>query len=277
MAVGLLSWWGVLWDGFATIILPRTVAPMRRISGRFYRWSWRLWSAVGRRIRSPGYCGTGHSDVLRDNLREAERWMAEILQSHLCHPVLSFYRAQHWGQSWLVSVTTVLDNCALLIAGGDGLLTAQARITYRMGFRLLVDLTNALCLKADPRCRTRLTEADLTVPLAVLKSTRLDSSPESAASLRLLRLVRRYDVYLFALSKALVIPLPPWIPTTEEGRETDVSEDSALLEPTRSTQGSELEGCRNDLPLSYTCFKDESSDRPKGDPQQRYSHDPRPD
>ncbi len=46
-AVGLLIWCGVLWDGFATIILPRTVKPMRRLSGRFYRWSWRLWAAVG--------------------------------------------------------------------------------------------------------------------------------------------------------------------------------------------------------------------------------------
>jgi hypothetical protein len=62
--------------------------------------------------------------------------MAEILQSHLSHPVLSFYRALHWGQSWLVSLTTVLDVCALLIAGGEGLLEAQARITYRMGLRL---------------------------------------------------------------------------------------------------------------------------------------------
>ena len=52
-AVGLLIWCSVLWDGFATIILPRTVAPMRRLSGRFYRWSWLLWAAVGRRIRQP--------------------------------------------------------------------------------------------------------------------------------------------------------------------------------------------------------------------------------
>src|SRR4051794_17779032 len=50
---GLLIWCGVLWDGFATIILPRTVAPMRRVSGRFNKLSWLLWAAVGRRIRQP--------------------------------------------------------------------------------------------------------------------------------------------------------------------------------------------------------------------------------
>jgi len=52
-AIGLLVWCGVLWDGFATIILPRTVAPMRRTSGRFYRWTWLLWAALARRIRQP--------------------------------------------------------------------------------------------------------------------------------------------------------------------------------------------------------------------------------
>ena len=52
-AFGLLLWCGVLWDGFATVVLPRTVAPMKRLSGRFYRSSWLLWSAIGRRIRQP--------------------------------------------------------------------------------------------------------------------------------------------------------------------------------------------------------------------------------
>src|SRR5271165_6292829 len=289
-AVGLLIWCGVLWDGFATIILPRTVTPKRRVSGRFYRWSWRLWAAAGRRIRDPQrrlsfvavygpfsivlllvlwaglmivaftliyhglgprfqaaagsisfgtllymsastfltlglgdvtspdsiarlfilleagtgyiflalmitympvleqaygareignmlihsragrppsaakllhrYSGTDRSEILRGNLREAERWMAEILQTHLSHPVLAFYRAHHWGRSWLISLTTILDSCALLIATSDGLVVAQARITYRMGLTLLKDLTDALSITFDPKCRIRLTEAD---------------------------------------------------------------------------------------------------------------------
>ena len=75
------------------------------------------------------YSGTDLSEILRVNLREAERWMAETLQSHLSHPVLAFYRAHRWGQSWLVSLTTLLDSSALLIASGDGLLAAQARLT----------------------------------------------------------------------------------------------------------------------------------------------------
>ena len=355
-AVGLLIWCGVLWDGFATIILPRTVTPKRRVSGRFYRWSWWLWAAAGRRIQDPQsrlsfvavygpisivvllvlwamlmivafaliyhglgprfqaasgsvsfgtllymsgsnfltlglgdvtspdtigrlfilleagtgyiflaliitympvldqaygarevgnvlihsragrppsaikllhrYSGTDRSEILRGNLREAERWMAEILQNHLSHPVLSFYRAQHWGQSWLVSLTTVLDVCALLIAGGDGLLAAQARVTYRMGIRLLKDLTDALNLTVDPRCRVRLSTGDLPALLATVKGSDLPLSLGPGAAIQLLRLVRRYDVYLVALSAWLVVPLPSWIQHREARRENDASKGS---------------------------------------------------
>ena len=162
------------------------------------------------------YSGSEHSEILRGNLREAERWMAATLQSHLSHPVLAFYRAQHWGQSWLVSVTTVLDTCALLIASGDGGPPAeQARITYRMGTRLLKDLTEALSLTVDRRCHLRLTTDDLPTLLTTLKGSDLSLSLRPAAAIQLVRLVRRYDVHLAALSHFLVIPLPVWIQTSD--------------------------------------------------------------
>jgi hypothetical protein len=140
--------------------------------------------------------------------------------------VLAFYRAHHWGQSWLVSLTTVLDTSALLIASGDGLLAAQARLTYLMGLRLLKDLTDGLSLAVDRRCRIRLTEADLpTLPVALeVSGIALTLGP--AASSRLIRLVRRYDVHLIALSAWLVVPLPPWISTIHGGREATTAEGS---------------------------------------------------
>jgi len=367
IVAGLLIWCGVLWDGFATIILPRTVAPMRRTSGRFYWWTWSLWAAAARKIRQPNlrlnflavfgplsvmrllivwavliivafaliyhglgqrflssagsvrfgtlvymsastfltlglgdvtcpdpigrlfiileagtgytflalmitymplleqayqarevdnllihsrvgyppsaikllhrYSDTARSEILRGNLRAAEEWIAETLQSHLAHPVLSFYRAQHRGQSWLVSLTTILDTCSLLIAGGDGLLVAQARITYRMGLRLLKDLTGALCLTVDSRCRTRLSTANLPALLAAVKASDLPLNLGPSGTIQLLRLVRRYDVYLEALSACLLIPLPPWIQPREARRK------KSALEGPRA---------RTDLPISPT-------------------------
>jgi hypothetical protein len=278
--IGFVMWVGILWDGFATILLPRTVAPMRRLSGRFYRRSWRHWAGMARWIRDPEarlsflavygpvsvmvllilwgasvilafaliyfglgsefqaaagpvdfgtlvhlsastfltlglgdvtsanpldrlliiaeaatgyiflgliitymplldqaytarevgsllimsragrppgaisflrrYAGPDRAEILRGNLREAERWMAETLQSHLSHCVVSFYRAQHFGQSWLITLTTMLDACALLIVAGSGLPREQARLTYRMGLALLADLVRSLGLSAAP-------------------------------------------------------------------------------------------------------------------------------
>ena len=34
-------------------------------------------------------------------LIEWERWSAELLESHLSYPVLSYYRSQHDNQSWV--------------------------------------------------------------------------------------------------------------------------------------------------------------------------------
>jgi hypothetical protein len=170
------------------------------------------------------YSDSVRSEILRGNLREAERWMAETLQSHLSHAVLTFYRAHHRGQSWLVSLTTLLDSSALLIATGDGLLVAQARITYRMGLRLPKDLTGALSISIDPNCRIRLTEADLPTLRTALKVSGLTLTLGPAASHELLRLVRWYDVYLFALSAWLVIPLPSWIPTIDGGQEAGAAQ-----------------------------------------------------
>jgi hypothetical protein len=162
------------------------------------------------------YSGTANSEILRAILREAERWMAETLQTHLSHPVLAFYRAHHRGESWLVSLTTVLDSAAVLAITGDRVVAAQAKIAYRMGLRLLKDLTDALHISPDRNCPIRLTKSDLPRLRAVLEAAGLTLAPGRGPSGQLLRLVRRYDPHLFALSESLVIPLPPWFMTLDK-------------------------------------------------------------
>jgi hypothetical protein len=176
------------------------------------------------------YAGTDRSEILRGNLREAERWMADILQSHLSHPVLCFYRAQHFGQSWLVSFTTILDTCALLVAAGDGLSREQARLTYRLGLILLADLTKALGLSITANLETRLTEADLPALRASLESAGIGLTLGPAEGTDLLRINHRYDVYLHALSEWLVVSLPPWIPSADGLQETAMFEMPDILD-----------------------------------------------
>jgi hypothetical protein len=345
-ALGLVIWVGVMWDGFATIVLPRTVAPMKRLSGRFYNWTWQFWSRIGGLIRSEErrlsflavygplsvmlllviwaslavvafamiyrgcgsrfqedgspvsfgtlvymsgstfltlglgdvtsvdslgrmfmvleaatgfiflgliitymplldqayalrevgglllqsragnppsavrllrrYASPDRAEILRANLREGEHWMADILQSHLSHPVLCFYRAQHYGQSWLVSLTTLMDTCALLTVGGEGLVREQARLTYRMGLLVLADLTSALGLSTGNRVETRLSEDDLPALRAALSSAGIALRLGPAEAIELVRINRRYDMYLHVISRWLMITLPPWIPPAED-------------------------------------------------------------
>ncbi|HEY5974925.1 MAG TPA: potassium channel family protein [Geobacteraceae bacterium] len=44
----------VLWEGFETIVLPRRVTRRYRLTRLFYRRTWRFWSALIRRMASPG-------------------------------------------------------------------------------------------------------------------------------------------------------------------------------------------------------------------------------
>jgi hypothetical protein len=47
---GLLLILVALWEGFETIVLPRRVTRQIRLTGLFYRSTWRPWSAIGRRL-----------------------------------------------------------------------------------------------------------------------------------------------------------------------------------------------------------------------------------
>ena len=59
-------------------------------------------------------CAAGSRDIeaIRHFLHDLEQWSAEVLESHLSFPVLSYYRSQHDNQSWLAALATALDACA---------------------------------------------------------------------------------------------------------------------------------------------------------------------
>ncbi|HEY3788256.1 MAG TPA: potassium channel family protein, partial [Urbifossiella sp.] len=79
---------------------------------------------------------------------DAERWAAEVLESHLSYPVLSFYRSQHDNQSWLAALTCVLDATALSLTVAPGADRQQARLTFATARHALVDI--ALVLRQPP-------------------------------------------------------------------------------------------------------------------------------
>src|SRR5207249_6644258 len=79
-------------------------------------------SATGLLTRAVNSLDRGTLDRM---FHDWERWAAEVLESHLSYPVLSFYRSQHSNQSWLGALTVVLDATAHVIAGIDGISSEQ--------------------------------------------------------------------------------------------------------------------------------------------------------
>src|SRR5258708_20821727 len=121
-----------------------------------------------------------------DNLfRHWDRWAAEVLESHLSYPVLSFYRSQHSNQSWLGALTVVLDATSLVIAGIDGINAEQARWTFKMARHAVVDLAQVVRARYDPDAPDRLSTEDLTLIRSQLadKGLRLRAEIESMSGL----------------------------------------------------------------------------------------------
>src|SRR6266849_2487387 len=72
----------------------------------------------------------GGQDALRAVLKDWELWSAELMESHLSYPVLAYFRSQHDNQSWIASLTAILDTCALLMVGVEGTCERQAQLTF---------------------------------------------------------------------------------------------------------------------------------------------------
>ncbi|TMQ68131.1 MAG: two pore domain potassium channel family protein, partial [Candidatus Eisenbacteria bacterium] len=95
-------------------------------------------------------------NVLSPLLKEWETACSEILESHLSYPILCYFRSQHDNQSWLGSLVTILDTCALVIVGVDGLDPFQARLTFAIARHALVDLSQTLALRPNAEGDARL-------------------------------------------------------------------------------------------------------------------------
>lgn len=140
-----------------------------------------------------------------------ERWAAEVLESQISYPVLSFYRSQHSNQSWLSALTVILDATALVVAGIDGVDKEQARRTFKIARHAVVDLAQVVNAHYDANAPDRLSAEDLAqirVELAE-KGFRMQSTPDAEQKLRDLRSL--YEPYAQGIARNLFIQLPPWI------------------------------------------------------------------
>ena len=148
--------------------------------------------------------------VLDDILRDWERWAAELLESHISYPVLSFFRSQHSNQSWLAALTTMLDVTSLLLVGIEGLHPGQARLTFAMARHAAVDLAQVVNARYDAQAPERLPEEDFNRLRDALAAANLRLKSSEEAWQKLTRLRSMYEPYVHSTGKNLMLTVPPW-------------------------------------------------------------------
>jgi hypothetical protein len=75
-------------------------------------------------------------------LRESQRWIAEVMETHLAYPVLTYFRSSHDDESWVGTLGALLDASTLLLTTLDLNNRGQAEITLHIGTHLVRDFSN---------------------------------------------------------------------------------------------------------------------------------------
>jgi hypothetical protein len=149
---------------------------------------------------------------LRQLFHEWERWSADLLESHLSYPVLSYFRSHHDNQSWLGSLTAILDASAFAITSFEGPCERQAQLTFAITRHAIVDLAQVFnCPPRHPK-HSRLSHDELAHMVTLLKETGLKLREGRSVDQNLTELRRMYEPYVHSLSSYLHITIPPWIP-----------------------------------------------------------------
>src|SRR5581483_2796128 len=139
-------------------------------------------------------------EALAELLKEWELWSAELMESHLSYPVLAYFRSQHDNQSWIASLTAILDSCAIIMAGVEGACEKQAELTFAIARHAVVDLCQVFGAAPRRPPADRLPARDLRGIREILAKHGIKLNGSDAADRRLSALREMYEPYVHALA-----------------------------------------------------------------------------
>jgi hypothetical protein len=142
-------------------------------------------------------------------LVEWEEWAAELLESHLSFPVLTYYRSQHDNQSWLAGLALVLDASSVLMVVGTDNGRRRAELTFAMARHACVDLCLVFWLPPVKPIPERLTSDDME---RLFSQSSEQHHLRNELSDRLQSIRALYEPFLQALSEYFRLQLPKFFP-----------------------------------------------------------------
>ncbi len=141
-------------------------------------------------LNAPG----GDVELLYRSFSEWELWTADVLESHVSHPMLALFRSQHAGQSWITALGVVTDAATLTSACIEGAAIREPYFLYRRGRRAVIEISARLHVPTGPPSVSWLNEANFDLAWAQLVATGLPlrDKAQAWADLQALRVdVRR--------------------------------------------------------------------------------------
>ncbi len=129
---------------------------------------------------------------------EWERWSAEVLESHVSFPVLSYYRSQHDNQSWLGAITLILDTSALVIARIKDSSPYQAKLTFAVARHAVVDLAQVYYVPPIQPDQDRMPPEQLQRLTHELRTAGIDMREGEAVDRKLTELREMYEPFVNA-------------------------------------------------------------------------------
>jgi hypothetical protein len=148
--------------------------------------------------------------VMDEELRDWERWAAELLESQISYPVLTFFRSQHSNQSWLAALTTMLDVTSLVLTGIEGVHPGQAKSTFAMARHAAVDLAQVVNARHDPTAPDRLPPEEYEALRTALEAAGLRLRSDEYGRDKLAKLRAMYEPYVQATGRNLMLTPPQW-------------------------------------------------------------------
>jgi hypothetical protein len=82
----------------------------------------------------------GVAPALRELFAEWERWVADVLETHMSYPILALFRSPHDNTSWVTALGSVLDAATLILTTVEGEPDERAKLLYGTGVHAVEDL-----------------------------------------------------------------------------------------------------------------------------------------
>ncbi len=161
---------------------------------------------------------SGVMEALIVLLKEWEVWSAQQLEAYLSYPILAYYRSQHDEQSWLLSLTCILDACSLITLGFENdesrpwakPLYFQSKATFAMARHVIVDLAYIQGIPPVKQPYDRLGERNWAALQSELRRVGIPLRQDCGKVLEERRAM--YEPYVVALARDLFFTLPSWVP-----------------------------------------------------------------